>query len=295
VIRALFGIILVAGCRFGVDPVDVVVDAAVQDLPFSVADLTRSPDLTAVPDLTSQPDLTALPDLALPDLALPDLQPDMVCVQSLFTGFGAGGAVSPVQCPCGCILDDFTSFSSARWTSTVMGEWSATMAGGVLTMATAGSNNVARPTLSSDGKFYLDGDFDLVVDYKIVAWAVGGGANLTTLGPGNTAPTVHAHTYLLNGGRHLYVVVDNLIWDMPTSATQGTFEIKRTGSTLCATSVGTSPKCRNNSEVGRVTVSLQNTVDNATCSSVCSGGGCCAQTTEYRNLKLVTGTIVDMP
>ncbi len=289
--RSALALVVLAGCSFSVDPVTVTPDAAVPDMASSEMDGSVE-DLEAPPDLTSNNrDITAAPDLkGAPDLS----KPDLLCAPPLFPGFH-NGAVSPFDCrSCGCTIDDFTSLSTDRWTSNVPAEWTVALSAGVATFSSsnAGSDNAQ---LSSDGHFYLDGDFDMLVDYQIVTWTTGGGTNLASLGPGSSAPTIQAHVYL-SGGQGYYLRVDDMISQPPVVASDhGTFEILRTGSTICAQIVSGPMDCRSASETNRLTVALDTNVNSGGCSTSCTPGNCCVQKSEFRNLRLKSGVIVSTP
>jgi hypothetical protein len=296
----------------------IVLFAAVSGCSFFVEPVVVTGGDDGGSDLAAQPedDLSVPEDLAQPDGALADLRAndqsadigmstDMVCTPSVFPGFGgAGGATSPFSCTtCGCIIDDFTSNTNPRWTRTSKPGWSDSIGGGLLTITGAQMDNGTEDLVSSQGHFYLQGDFVLSMDYSVTTWPSGGGLTLLVQSPqtdlGAAVNQAIAHTYTATAVNHHYMqIAAQAAQDTATAASSGTFEISRTGDQLCARYVGAIPgltKCGTVAGLpASLSVAIQGSVFGSSCFAGC-GAGCCAFQTQSSNLVLKSGTIVSLP
>jgi hypothetical protein len=270
---------LASGCSFKIEPVNVTTEDLGEDLSVQPVD-----DLSVA--------ATDAQDLQTPT--------DLVCVPPIFPGFGAG-ASSPFDCTrCGCVVDDLTNNSDGRWTRTASSGWTDSISGGTLTMTGSMVNNFTSDIFSSESHFYLQGDFDLLVDYQVSNWPSGGGFELIVQSPpgelGAAAPVATAHTYSSSGMTHLYMRIDSqTAQDTVTTATSGTYEISRVANTLCASRVGGTPKCGTLTLPSALSVVLEGSVTyNSSCSSSCTSS-CCNFQAQFSNLRLKSGTIVQSP
>jgi hypothetical protein len=273
------------GCSFFVEPVILSPDVdGGQDLAMQTIDDLAMPDL-------SQGDLATSVDAASPDLAsAADLA---TCTPPVFPGFG-GAVTSPFDCTvCGCVIDDFTNNTNSRWTRTASLGWSDLIGSGNLTISAANASNTTRDTVSSQGHFYLGGDFDLVVDYAIQTWPSGGGFSLavdSTADAGTTSPVAIDHTYTVSGGNFLYIFVqgqtDRYI---PTAQNSGTFEVTRAGNMVCAGPIGQTFTCGTVPATGGLFIRLVGSIESSSCLNNCT-----FQAT-FSNLRLKSGTIVSLP
>jgi hypothetical protein len=215
---------------------------------FDPASLTP-PDAGA-PDAAR--DLAAPPaDLAPP----PDLAPED-CGVPTFRGFpGDAGADARFDCRrCGCLLDDFANgIDPLRWTATLTPNWSITPGGGALALSHAAVAGGEGVTLSSDGHFYLEGDFVFRMDYGVDHWVsvaavlvVVGGRLDTDLGI--RVPVAIAEDYVSLAGEFQYAALDRSSYQLPadpiTPGVTRTFELRRHGTTLCAAVPGFYSICR---------------------------------------------------
>jgi hypothetical protein len=280
-----------SGCSLLFDPSGVVAPAprdasaagdigsqAVDDLSVVVEDLAVPPD-QAMPDLRPPPDLERRPDLETPDLR--------PCVPPVFLGFKDGGSVSPFDCnQCGCLIDalDDTASIGAKLVHGAVSSFSETVSDAGLTISgtnayevpgAGNGNNGDYDFYNSPGKFYLDGDFDLELDYHIVTWPSGAHLQLYALGPPADmglsfySPEGILQIFDNQGAERLWLYVDARVLDVDTTALTGTMRIQRTGDTLCASVVGHEQNCHTGTSLARPFVQIELVTVDSNCGSSC--------------------------
>src|SRR5262245_9822793 len=110
-------------------------------------------------------------DFAAADLTSPSR--DMTCAFSTFGGFfGASSTEQRFDCPGGCSIDTFQGNQvSSLWNGSVQSSMLKPTATGLEITPEPADGGVAFAGLSSvnpGGKFFLDGDFDLLIDYQLL-------------------------------------------------------------------------------------------------------------------------------
>ena len=287
------------GCSLLFDPSGIVPaqkDGGAADLRVPVDDLDASEDL-AHEDLTAPPDLSSPP----PDLFAPDLLP---CVRPRFAGFFDGGSPDPLDCDaCGCDLDPLVDADSIalKLNHSANTGWSESVGDGGLTLSASAAANATGDVYNSSGRFYLDGDFDLLIDFELSQYPVGGSLLLYALGPQADGgfgfrPFAAAQEYQAAGpeGR-IRLYADDLFLDVPTSQAAGTLRVRRVGTRVCAAVVGEHEQCESGTSSARVWMQIYALVSNASCSSVCTGAACCSFSARLWNLRLERGRVVSAP
>ena len=247
-------------------------------------------------------DLGAPLDLSVPDLpvTLRDLR---ACTAPTFAGFsGASDVERRVDCSlCGCVIDPLTAIGpTALWAKTQVSATFTDNTSGVIIFAD-GSSGPAFATLSSQyptGPFFLDGDFDLRLDYTVFSLPTGGKIALR-VGLGNSVPfweIARAHPV---GGADGYA--DQL---GPTSAAlaggsaTGTLRLTRTGFTIVASADGVEVGRTLSGTAARVTLFVAVGVDGCAGDGGLAnddGGAACRVGAELRALRLASGALVDRP
>jgi hypothetical protein len=304
---ALVCLLGASGCSLLFDPEGVVGplhDLGAPDLPRSsdVDDLAAPLDLAVSPDdLTPSDSLPS--DLAPPrDLLTPDLLP---CVPPNFLGFFDGGSPDPLDCnQCGCELDSLEN--AAAWPlkfthPALYAGWSEAPDDGGHTILAPAPNNGEIDYFHSKDKFYLDGDFDLTLDYQVLAQPQGGyllmlveGAptdgGFVPIDPFGYAQEIQSTTSYsqwvdFTDDRFLYI---------DTNATAGTLRVRRSGNKLCASTMGQQEGCHTGTGAARVWVQFQAQVSNGGCSSRCTND-CCNFRVHWSHLRLRHGSVVSQP
>ncbi len=230
-------------------------------------------------------DLSVARDLALPV--------DAVCVHQLFTGFaGTSPTERRLDCACGCTIDKMTG-------GFVAGFWGVpTTPGASLTPTDAGfqfflappDGGVAIATVNSQAPvapFYLDGDYDLFVDYALQGALPAGGHAI--LNVQDVTPTGHftVERENISGTGDVYGATLGGIPQvtMVTAATSGTLELKRVGAAVHAIADGTEVSQFTGASTGRVLLAITGAL--ADC-----GPGCTA-TVVFSNARMTAGALVD--
>jgi hypothetical protein len=220
---------------------------------------------------------------------------DLSCMYGFFPGFGGASATERrYDCPCGCTIDPFTSAAS------VSGIWNGTNMHATFTPTTTGlevgvDGTAGTPAIgglasfNSTGPFFLDGDFDLLVDYDLVgtpppnAHAI---LRVDNLKSGlNGVYTVERLTTAASANQYSAALAGILPVAVATTATSGTLELKRNGFTLQAIADGSMITQYTGAVQDRLAILV--TVGLDTC------GGSCAFTVRWKNLRLNSGALVD--
>jgi hypothetical protein len=302
-----------SGCSLLFDPSGVVAPAprdafaasdigsqAVDDLSVVVEDLAVPPD-QAMPDLKPPPDLERAPDLEHPDL-----EP---CVPPVFLGFRDGGSVSPLDCnQCGCLIDALNDTNSIaeKFGHGAISSFSESVSDAGLTLT--GTNAYEVPGAgngnqgdydyyNSPGRFYLDGDFDLELDYHIITWPSGAHLQLYALGPpadmalSYYSPEGIIQIYDNQGADRLWLYVDARTLDVDTTALTGTMRIRRTGNVLCASVLGHEQNCHTGTSPARPFVQIELVTQDSGCGSNCFVN----VQARLSRMRLLRGSLVDKP
>jgi hypothetical protein len=236
---------------------------------------------------TGSADLTAIPQ---------DLSGyDATCALQKFQGFpGTSPSLRRLDCPCGCVIDPFeTTLIAGYWNGSVQDTtFNPTVTGLAVTPSPpdGGAAFASLTSINPSDPFFLDGDFDLLVDYQLLTTLPND--SHATLEVNNLKPPTNS-TYSIErqrstGGVEQYqaAVAGIQPVSQATAATSGTLELKRTGFTLAALADGT--------EVTRFTGAVQDRLAILLSAGLgdCTGAGC-SFTVKWHNLRLVTGSLVD--
>ena len=227
---------------------------------------------------------------------------DMPC-NRLFGGFGTGATTLAVfACPCGCTIDAMDAMS-------VSGLWGATN--------TANSNfvpilnvglgedlhyhgSLEQLGLYSAGpieQFFLDGDFDLLIDYDLVSPPPGEShLILSVRNPGTVqgTQTFEVEREQLADGSNAYGTMLGGVppVSLPTTATHGTLRMTRHQYTYTTYGDGTMVSTLIAQQAPRVAVTITATLNGCT---VGDQGASCAYQPRFHNLRLASGTLVNLP
>ncbi|MDB4969481.1 MAG: hypothetical protein JWN44_5170 [Myxococcales bacterium] len=231
---------------------------------------------------------------------------DMPCAYRTFTGFIAGQTTpSYFSCACGCLIDSFESAAvSPLWGASMSTNASfVPMTGVGLGVAlTSSSNTLEQGGLASEGRptsqFYLDGDFDLRVEYDFGATPPPGSARLI-LGVRkpqslNGTPQYEIEREQRADGANYY---ETMLGGVPaqmvaTTETKGVLRLTRQGFTLTAYAGATQVSTLIAQEAGRLVVTLAATLQGCTVSDL---GTSCGYTPRWHKLELSSGTLVNLP
>jgi hypothetical protein len=245
----------------------------------SVGDLGALGDINIAAD-----DLAALP---------PDLGP---CNVMKFGGFsGISTDERKLYCPCGCTIDAFEgTFVNSFWTApkSTGATFMPTATGLNVTVTHAPGNgmleNGSLSSLNSAGPWYIDGDFDLLVDYRIAAPLPEDAHIVLGVQPQSGAYTLERGRSAAGVDQFESSFFGNPV-DKPTSTLQGTLQLTRTGTTVQALADGTMVSQYTGATTGRVSMTLA--AVQKTC--VNDAGSGCNFTVTWHNLRLNRGTLVD--
>lgn len=246
-------------------------------------------------------DLSAAGDAGLGDLGVGDL----ACVPAIFGGFPGPATPERLDCPCGCVVDAFdgTTVASPVWAkSNTSGAAFVSMPGVGLGVMLTSAGGLEMGSLASEGlplsSFYLDGDFDLRVDYDLGATPPPGAANLVlgVRAPGTLSGTEQYEVrrqQLADGengyAAHLGGVPDVVV---PTTATHGTLRLTRQAYTVTAFADGTQLTTLISQYAGRVVITLAATLEGCT---VGDAGASCGYTPRWHRLVLASGRLINQP
>jgi hypothetical protein len=221
---------------------------------------------------------------------------DLSCMYGLFPGFGGtSGAERRYDCPCGCTIDPLTSGAgiSTLWNVT---NQHATFVPGTTGLAVTVDGTQGTPAIGGLGSFnpaapfYLDGDFDLLIDYELVgtpppnAHAILRVDNLKT--GLNGVYTVERQTTGASANQYSAALAGILPVSVATTATSGTLELKRNGFTLQAIADASMVTQFTGAVQDRLAILITAGLDS------CAGGGC-SFTVRWKNLRLNSGSLVD--
>jgi len=273
--------------------------ASADDLGGAVDDLQAPADLAIPDDLAVPDDLTVPPDLkTLPDLFSGDLQP---CVAGNFLGFVDGGSSDPFDCSsCGCTLDSLTNATATANKFTHLIQGMAETIDTSLLISSANPNNGDYDLFQSQNHFYLEGDFEILLDYQFPGSTDGSSLILYLLGPvadGGTPFAPWAYTQLYSSsGQHVRLFTQDRYLDIAENLTSGSLRVRRNGAQLCASVAGHEEECHANTfQENRVWIQIFAQVANTNCNSICTGAGCCSYQARISNLRLKKGVVRSTP
>jgi hypothetical protein len=252
-------------------------------------------------DTAGSADLSAASDAGLGR----DLGPgDLACGLRVFSGLAPPATPEKLECPCGCLVDALDG-------STVSPLWGASHSTGAAFVPMPGVGHGVK--LTSDGglelgsqaseglpgsQFFLDGNFDLRVDYDLGATPPPGRANLVlgVRAPGTLSGTMQYEVrrqQLADGGNgyaaRLGGVPDVVV---PTTATHGTLRLTRQGYMVTAYADGQQITTLIAQYAGRLVITLAATLEGCT---VADAGASCGYTPRWRQLVLTSGTLINQP
>jgi hypothetical protein len=246
-------------------------------------------------------------DLAMPMPPGEDLSSsgsDGGCSFRGFPGFAGDNSVfRRFDCSCGCSIDSFeNNLINDNWgINHTSGAMFVPMQGVGLGVSLVSSGNLEQGGLTSEGpiaRFYLDGDFDILVDYDLGATAPPGESHLllgvrlpTTLTgtPVYEVERLHgadgsdAYGTMLGGVPSVY---------LPTTATHGTLRLTRRGYLLTSYADGQKVSMLIAQTAGRLVVTLAATLAGCTAPDA---GSTCGYTPRWHLLHMQTGSLVNQP
>jgi hypothetical protein len=218
---------------------------------------------------------------------------DMVCANQTFAGFfGMTPSERRIECTCGCTIDPFTGASvSAYWSSPVPGALYTPGATG-LGVAVGSDGGVAVAALNSlnpASPFYLDGDFDMLIDYQIIGTPANGShivlnALNSTLAGGSGTYRVERERTTAGVNQYSAELGGIAPVKLATTATQGTLRIERQDFTFRASADGTQVTQFLGGVRARMEIVLTAAIEG------CAG---CTLQIVWKNLRLAKGTLVD--
>jgi hypothetical protein len=242
-------------------------------------------------------------DLAAPTLTDMSIPIDVARCGGFFTGFSQTAPLTFFQCSCGCSVDTFMH-------PDVIAYWGLARTGANLPVGTADGlqiilqSSAAEPvsavgilSQSSTGSgFYLDGDFDLLVDYALGMTPPG--ESHLILGVRIPASNVGTDIYdveraRLADGSDVYRSQLGGVppHDTATDATQGTLELSRRGLTYAAYADGKMI----GSFLAQSGPRMEITLTAALSGCAEPDAGTCSYTPSWISLRLANGVIVNMP
>ena len=229
---------------------------------------------------------------------------DLPCTNRMFNGFnGVQTSLVVFACPCGCTVDAMEStVTNPMWGATkTAGSTFAPIAGVALGEDLHYSGTVAQLGLYSVGptaQFFLDGDFDMLVDYDLVSTPPGQSHLLMSVrdpGAVQSIQTFDIEREQLSDGSGYYAtmlggVPSNMI---ASAATHGTLRLTRSGFTYTSYADGATISTLIAQKAPRVAVSVTGTLND--CSNADGGMSACAYQPRFHNLRLASGTLVNLP
>ena len=223
-----------------------------------------------------------------------------------FLGFpGANATLDTIDCPCGCIVDRFAN-------NLVNGNWGASTSGGAsfvptssgLGMALASTTTSTTPSLASlasqgpIARFFLDGDFDMQVDYNLNASTPPGESHLV-LGVRKSDTVQGIPVYEVErarepDGSEVYVTQLGGVpaVQLATTATHGTLRLSRVGFKLTSYGDGMQVSTLIAQDTNRLEVTLAGELSG--CADADAGTSCAYQPS-WSNLIVNSGTLVNQP
>jgi hypothetical protein len=230
---------------------------------------------------------------------------DLLCVNQVFNGFsGVPTSLVVFACPCGCTVDGMeASVVSPMWGASHSPSSAFAPLAGIALGADLrfdGSSSFEYDALYSVGpvgQFFLDGDFDLLVDYDLVS-APPGETHLAmsarTPGTVQGIPIFDIEREQLADGSNFYATMLGGVPSatLPTSATHGTLRMTRQGFTYKTYGDGQLVSTLIAQTANRVAINVTATLNGCTTSD---GGASCGYQPRFHDLRLAGGTLVNLP
>ena len=229
---------------------------------------------------------------------------DMTCVFRSFNGFnGVQTQLAYFACPCGCSIDTMESgVVNPMWGATKTANSNfAPLAGVGLGEDLHYRGNVEQLGLYSVGptaQFYLDGDFDLSIDYDLVSPPPGLTHLLMSVrdpGAVQSIQTFDIEREQFSDGTNYYAtMLGGVPSDMvATTAMQGTLRMTRQGFTYKTYGDGALVSTLIAQKAARVAVTITATLND--CGVTDGDGTSCDYQPRFHNLRLTSGTLVNLP
>lgn len=233
--------------------------------------------------------------------------PDMAtCMFRTFLGYpGANASLLTFDCSCGCMIDAFANtIVNENWGASTSGGASFVPMASGLEMSLATTTTSSAPSLASlasqgpIARFFLDGDFDLQVDYAMSTSAPPGEAHLVLgVRKPNTVegiPVYEVERARLADGSEVYLTQLGGVpaVQVATTAAHGTLRLTRAGFTLKSYGDGQLVSTLIAQDANRVEVTLAGAL--VSCSDADAGASCTYEPS-WRNLQLNHGTLVNQP
>jgi hypothetical protein len=232
--------------------------------------------------------------------------PDLTgCTPRSFQGFPGTANLLRFDCSCGCSIDGLqNNLVNSMWGTPHSSGASFVPMQGVglgIALSYSGAATAEYGSLVSEGAtspFYLDGDFDMLVDYDLgatpppgVARLILGVRNPTTLSgtPVYEIERLHQadgsddYATMLGGVPPVFVT---------TTATKGTLRLTRAGFMLTSYADGNQVSMLIAQSAGRLAITLTATLGGCTTSD---GGSSCGYTPRWKLLRMSAGTLVNLP
>jgi hypothetical protein len=230
-------------------------------------------------------------DLSSADLpiSLPDLS---ACQLASFTGFpGDSPTERRLDCACGCLIDSLDGAATS-------GLWARSSAGATLTDSAEGvaivTDGVSGPAFASlaslnvAGPFYLDGDFDLRVDYLISLFNPATHVSLRVTAQDGTFYEI-ARTRSSLGADAYTTELGGASVSATASVSTGTLRLARSGTTIVGYGDATMVAQTLVAQAGRVSIALAAGIDGC----FAGDGGSCTLVSSFADVRLTTGALVD--
>jgi hypothetical protein len=230
---------------------------------------------------------------------------DLLCSYRSFNGFiGVPTSLVVFDCPCGCTVDGMeSSVVNPMWGQSHSPSSSfAPIVGTALgeELHFDGSSGFEFDALYSVGptaQFFLDGDFDMLVDYDLVSPPPGETHLVVSVRDPGTVMGIQIFDIereQLADGSNSYVtmlggVPSNAI---ATTATHGTLRMTRQGFTYKTYGDGNLVSMLIAQKAPRVAVNVTATLNGCTTSD---SGATCSYQPRFHNLRLASGTLVNLP
>lgn len=229
---------------------------------------------------------------------------DMTCVYQAFGGFsGVQTSLAYFSCACGCTIDtmDSTSVNPMWGASKTSGSDFVPIVGVGLGENLQYNGSIAQLGLYSVGptaQFFLDGDFDMSIDYDLVSAPPGQTHVLMGVRDPGAVQSVQAfeieREQLSDGSSYYATMLGGVPSNMvATTATHGTLRLVRKGFTYTSYGDGQMISTLIAQKAPRVAVTVTATLND--CSSADGGGAACGYQPRFHNLRLTTGTLANLP
>lgn len=222
---------------------------------------------------------------------------DLSCVHQTFAGFaGTTANERRLDCTCGCDVDTFESGVVSGFWNVAAGESGVVPLVGVgLELEVASDGGTALSALNSEsplGPFYLDGDFDLLVDWRLAA-PPPPGAHLTLnlsdqSGTVNGSYSLERERTTAGNGDFTAQLGGIAPVQIATTAESGTLELARSGFAVRALADGNLISQFTGASKGRLTVAFSAAVQGCV-----SDGGACQLTVVWHRMRMTGGALVD--